>query len=261
MASTTKTSLSAPSHSATSSTLLANISDYGKTAGLTHSAKSSHVLKKLCKVKKLSIPVDDSRGRDVPGYLHLPSDYKPSKLQTAAILLSGARGGVVGPSSIYLSMADKLASLPRNGIPTLRLDYRFAACNKHCVRDLYAGMSLLEKEYLVSKFVLVGWSFGGAPVFTVGGAEKEKVVGCAMVASQTAETDGIEDLAPRPLLLLHGTDDRTLSPKCSESLYRMYGKGVERELVLFERGDHALTRNVVEGGGNALKVRHELCGR
>ncbi len=146
MASITKTSLSAPARSTTPSTPHAKISDYEKIGDLDHSIKSSNTLHKLCEVKKLSLPVDDSPGRDVPRYLHLPADYKSPESQTAAIRLSGAGGGAVGPSSIYLSMADKLASLPENGIPTLRLDYRCPARNKHCVRDVYAGMSLLEKE-------------------------------------------------------------------------------------------------------------------
>ena len=150
----------------------------------------------------------------------------------------------MGPSSIYLSLADKLASL-KHPIPSLRLDYRFPARNKHCVRDVLTAMNLLESEYKFSKFVLVGWSFGGAPVFTVGGMD-QRVVGCATVASQTAGTEGIRDLAPRPVLLLHGTGDRTLSHSCSERLFKMYGDKGERELKLFEGDDHALTGNSLE---------------
>ena len=123
----TKTSLSAPARSTTPSTPHAHTLDVEKAGKLTHSAKSNSILQKLCRVKKLSILVAYSPGRDVPGYLRLPSNYNPPKSQTAAILLSGAGGGVVGPPSIYLSMADKLALLPQNGIPTSRLDYRFPA--------------------------------------------------------------------------------------------------------------------------------------
>jgi len=161
----------------------------------------------------------------------------------------------VGPSSIYLSLADKLASL-KQPVPALRLDYRYPARNKYCVRDVLAAMKELQDSYQIEKFVLVGWSFGGAPVFTIGGQDK-RVVGCATVASQTAETGGIRSLAPRPVLLLHGTGDRTLSPRCSERLYDMYGDGGERELKLFEGDDHALTRNSLEAeqwiGGFVLR--------
>ncbi|KAL8766197.1 MAG: hypothetical protein Q9209_006962 [Squamulea sp. 1 TL-2023] len=196
----------------------------------------------------LTINVSDPRGGAVPAVLHLPSNCaqgtKISKAKTAAILLSGAGGGLVGPSSIYLGIATKLSSLSQ-GIPVMRLDYRFPARNRYCVADVLAAMSYLEKEHAVSKFVLVGWSFGGAPVFTVAGND-ERVVGCATVASQTAETDGVERLAPRPLLLLHGSDDQTLGSWCAESLYRRYGEGGKKEMKLFEGDDHALTRNAKE---------------
>lgn len=151
---------------------------------------------------------------------------------------------MVSPSSIYLSLADKFASLQRP-VPALRLDYRYPARNRYCVKDVLAAMKQLEEQYSITKFVLVGWSFGGAPVFTLGG-EDPRVLGCATVASQTAETDGVRSLAPRPLLLLHGTGDRTLSYSCSERLYAHYGSNGERVLKLFDGDDHALTRNSLE---------------
>ncbi|KAG9668829.1 alpha/beta-hydrolase, partial [Aureobasidium melanogenum] len=197
-------------------------------------------------VKSFNLKVQDGIDGIVPAFLHLPKDYQ-NKQKTAAILLSGAGGGVVGPSSIYLSMADKLASL-QNGLPVLRMDYRFPARNKFCVPDVLAAMDYLKIQHNVSRFVLVGWSFGGAPVFTVGGQDA-RVVGCATVASQTAETEGIRVVGRRgvPVLLLHGTGDRTLSPQCSQRLYDMYGsKGGHRKVHYFEGDDHALTRNSSE---------------
>lgn len=237
-----KTSLST-----TPTTSSSNINDYQETESFDHDAQSND--QRLCAAKRVSIKVGDSRGGSVVGFLHLPADYEAAKGNatsiTAAILLSGARGGLVGPSSMYLGIGDKLASLDK-GIPVLRLDYRFPARNKYCVQDVYAAMKMLEKDYAVSKFVLVGWSFGGAPVFTVGGPEKERVVGCATVASQLAEAGGIQYLSPRPLLLLHGTADQTLSSEYSENLYRAYGPAGDRRIHLFEGDDHALTRNAAE---------------
>ncbi|TKX25493.1 hypothetical protein C1H76_2143 [Elsinoe australis] len=209
--------------------------------------------KLLCKVKPLEIKVQDGPDGSVPGFLHIPQNYRREEAggreKTAAILLSGAGGGVVGPSSIYLSMADKLACL-RKGIPVLRMDYRYPARNKYCVPDVLAAMDYLQNGWGVSRFVLVGWSFGGAPVFTVGGKE-DRIVGCATVASQTAETDGIQQVARKglPLLLLHGTGDRTLSSRCSQDLYDSYGhsaRGGQSELKLFDGDDHALTKSSLE---------------
>lgn len=213
----------------------------------------------VCEVLPLSIPVvsRNSNGIDhgrVPGFLHLPQGYSSinhERVTTAAILLSGAGGGVVGPSSIYLSMGDKLASL-RKGIPVLRLDYRYPARNKPCCQDVLSAMTYLTKTYQITRYVLVGWSFGSAPVFTVAAVEPS-IVGCATIAGQTAETSGIRSLYPRPLLLLHGTGDRTLSQRCSESLYESYGSSGNRRLHLFEGDDHALTRN-------SLLAEEMLCG-
>ncbi len=204
-----------------------------------------------CVVKEGSIEVNDRAGGAVRAFLHLPATshrqsetasdpLRASPSQTAAILVSGAGGGVVGPSSIYLSIADKLASL-RNGIPVMRLDYRFPARASYCAADLRAAMSYLSTTYQIEKFVLVGWSFGGAVVFTVGG-DDERVSGVATIASQTADAGGIAQMSPRPVLLLHGTGDRTLSPSCSERLSVLYGRGGNCRLELFKGDDHALTK-------------------
>jgi len=157
---------------------------------------------------------------------------------------------VLGPSSIYPSIADKLASLP-NGIPVLRLDYRYPGMNKYCVADVQAALKYLETRYAISRFVLVGWSFSGAPVFTLGGSDK-RVVACAAVASQTAGADGIGRMAPKPVLLIHGTGDRRLRHSCSRQLFELYGRRGERELKLFEGDGHSLRKN-------AGKVGKMLC--
>lgn len=129
----------------------------------------------LCTVERLSIPV---RREFVPGFLHLPAGYSRDSLgrvAAAVILCSGAGGGVAGPSGLYVSMGDKLASL-RHGVPVLRVNYRYAAQTKPCSEDVIAAMNYLEKTYSITRFVLVGWSFGGAPVFTVAASEKGRVV-------------------------------------------------------------------------------------
>ena len=248
---TPKTSLST---SRPPSTPPATLSSYANK-GLSHPSHLDPLTgaqKQLCKVKPLAIKVNDDLYGTVPAFLHVPHNYNYRREQAegrekmAAILLSGAGGGVVGPSSMYLSMADKLASL-NTGIPVMRLDYRYPARNKYCVADVLAAMNYLETGYGLSRFVLVGWSFGGAPVFTLGGSD-ERVVGCATVASQTADTDGIRSVAPRPVLLMHGTGDKTLRYSCSRRLYDEYGTKGERELKLFEGDDHALTTNAGEAG-------------
>lgn len=48
------------------------------------------------------------------------------------------------------------------------------------------------------------------------------------------------------MLLLHGTDDKVLSPACSETLYREYGNTGPREIRLLPGNDHGLTRHSTE---------------
>jgi hypothetical protein len=219
-----------------------------------------------CEVQQLDIEVPSTRSvRTVTSYLQMPQGYggEPTEAwgHTAAILLSRAGGGVVGPLAIYLGIGDKLASL-RGAILVLRMDYRYPARNKYCVPDVLAGMHYLENNYGIDRFVLVGWSFGGAPVFTIGGMD-DRVVTCATVASQTAETEGIKSVGRKglPVLLLHGTGDRTLSPARSQSLYERYGsKGGRREMRLFEGDDRSLALNAGQAEELLCKFIAECTG-
>jgi len=205
-----------------------------------------------CEVERLHIKVDDGPDGKVTGFLHIPNPYQPGQHNTtAAVLLSGAGGGVTGPSSMYLGIADKLASLPNEqAMLALRLDYRYPARNKYCVPDVEAAVDYLQRERHVEKVVLVGWSFGSAPVLTFS-AQNQRVVGAALVAPQTAETEGVYKMPPRPLLLCHGRSDRTLSFACSKNLEASYnaadeqGKG-DVKVRLFDGDDHALTRHAAE---------------
>ncbi|KAK4546184.1 hypothetical protein LTR36_002321 [Oleoguttula mirabilis] len=209
--------------------------------------------KKLnCDVERLHIKVNDGPDGKVTGFLHVPSPYRSGEHnKTAAILVSGAGGGVVGPSSMYLSMADKLASLPsQQALLALRLDYRYPARNNYCVPDVRAAVDYLQRERQIDNVVLVGWSFGSAPVLTFAGMD-DRCIGAAMVAPQTADTEGIRMMAPRPVLLCHGTGDRTLSHTCSKRLKEMYKSGdrsgrAEVKVKLFNGDDHALTRHAQE---------------
>ncbi|KAL2754441.1 hypothetical protein ACRALDRAFT_1070228 [Sodiomyces alcalophilus JCM 7366] len=254
MATTARTSLSAEGPEPPNKTTEKSINDYRGLSCPPHADRLEKKVHKAAVIEALTINVDEGLDGFVSGFLHMPPDFvKPAAAthhRTAAILVSGAGGGVTGPSSIYLSLACKLATLS-TGIPTLRLDYRAPGRNRYCAQDVRAAMAYLEDTYGLDRFVLVGWSFGGAPVFTVGGSD-ERVVGCATVASQTAETEGIRKLAPRPLLLLHGTADRTLSSTCSERLYAMYGDRRNGRIQLFEGDNHILS-------GNAQAAEAMLC--
>ncbi|KAL3481317.1 Alpha/Beta hydrolase protein [Aspergillus californicus] len=213
--------------------------------GPMHPRKIAGVRANEVNAHHVAISVRDPLDHEAPAILHEPRDYDASMTKHAAvILISGAGGGVSGPSGIYPSLADKLALLI--GIPVIRLDYRAPAKVQYCVPDVVATMDYLEDYYQCSRFVMVGWSFGGSPCFTVAAQEPERICGVATVASQTANTTGISKLSPRPLLLLHGSGDTCLSPSCSETLYQKYGPHGQRELKIFDGDNHGLTSNAPE---------------
>lgn len=116
----------------------------------------------------------------------------------------------------------------------------------YCTADLLASLDYMHGRFGSTSFVVIGWSFGGAPCFTAADKD-ERIVGVATVASQTTETFGITRLAPRPVLLMHGTGDNILSHMCAKRLYEMYGDDLgEKTLKLFDGDDHGLTQNANE---------------
>lgn len=148
------TSLSANSRPPTPSKP-AKINDY---LGLSH---PPHVTKPSI-VTPLSIQVGNGPDGAVPGFFHLHPTSSPTPFSdTAAILLSGAEGGVVGPSSIYLSLADKLASLKRS-VPVLRLDLSISSAKqalcKGCVSSYEPTREAVRCRQVCSRWVVIRWS-------------------------------------------------------------------------------------------------------
>ncbi|RAH64579.1 uncharacterized protein BO66DRAFT_475674 [Aspergillus aculeatinus CBS 121060] len=235
--------------------------------GPLHPAQAPTITPAAPIAERIRITVHDPHDHEAPAILHRPRSYNAREVRGAAvILISGAGGGVSGPEGIYPSLADKLTL--HLSIPVMRLDYREPARTRYCTADVLAAMDYLTQQYQSARFVLVGWSFGGSPCFTVAAREPERVVAVATVASQTAMTSGISKLSPRPLLLLHGTGDTVLSVRCSVALYGQYGsKGGSRELKTFPGDDHGLSQNAEEAerwilmfAGRALGFQEKLRG-
>ena len=234
--------------------------------------------------RPINIRVKDPLDHYAPAIIHEPRNYSAEGSNgSAVVLVSGAGGGVSGPAGtdlylltpdelawpalfcadqtipgIYPSLADKLTLLL--SIPVIRLDYRLAANPEHCTSDIIASFNYLSQHYRTSRFVLVGWSFGGSPCFSAAAEEPDRLRGVATIASQTAHTAGISSLSPRPLLLLHATDDLVLASACSETLYRQYGSDGSRELKLFEGDDHGLSKHAPEVEGMLLAFAAKLLG-
>jgi pimeloyl-ACP methyl ester carboxylesterase len=70
----------------------------------------------------------------------------------------------------------------------------------------------------VQRVVLVGHSFGGAVVITAG-AVHDRVAGVVALASQTYGARLAGQLAPRPLLVVHGKADTRLPYTCGVQIY------------------------------------------
>jgi predicted esterase len=155
------------------------------------------------------------------------------------VMVGGASGGMYGPSGVYEDLAARMAD---RYLAALRLEYRRTSRITPCMEDTLAGVDLLAGRG-VPRVVLIGWSFGGAVVITAG-AMSRVVVGVATVASQTHGTELVSRVAPRRLLLIHGTADEVLSDRCSRQLYAQARE--PKELVLFEGDGHGIERHRAE---------------
>lgn len=152
-------------------------------------------------------------------------------------MVGGTDGGLDGPADrLYPDLAQDL--LP-HGIATLRLDFRqhiAPGIVEEGVQDVLCGASYL-KENGAREIALVGHSFGAAVVITAG-AVNEEVKAVACLSAQSAGTGLVHKLTPRPLLLVHGQEDRRLPPACSEYIFARAGE--PKQLILLPKGRHSL---------------------
>ncbi len=155
------------------------------------------------------------------------------------IMVGGAGGGMHGPAGVYGPLA---ARLQTEGVSALRLDYRRPNALVSCIKDTLAGIAFLDGQGVTS-IVLIGWSFGGAVVIAAGVASP-LVVGVVAVASQTFGTVDVELLAPKRLLLLHGTADQVLPLSCSTDIYCRARE--PKEIIFFEGDGHGIEHHAQE---------------
>src|ERR1700691_994504 len=132
----------------------------------------------------------------------------------AVLCISGALGGFDGPGMLYLRLGQELPPL---GITVARLNYRMPNELGECVLDTMAGLTCLHAMQY-ERAALVGHSFGGAVAINAG-TLAPMVTTVIAVSSQLFGAHVVAELAPRPLLLLHGTADTILPHQCSERIY------------------------------------------
>ena len=180
----------------------------------------------------LDLIIKTSRG-DMPAVLH-PCEGEPG----AAIFAGGALGGLDGPAgAIYARLGEALAAPDAGeGLTSLRLHYRRPGEFQECVLDVLGGLSLL-KGLGAKRVALVGHSFGAAVVVKAGELS-ELAAGVAALSPQLYGTRTVQRLAPRPLLLVHGTADAILDCAASQDIY---DRALEpKRLVLYEGAAHGL---------------------
>lgn len=163
----------------------------------------------------VSVTLQTSRGEILGRFHAAPAATR------AVVWVGGAGGGLDGPArGLYPTLARDLAA--HHGIASLRLHYRQPNHLEECVLDTLMGAEWLRASEDVEQVALVGHSFGGAVVIAAG-ALSETVAAVAPLSTQTYGAGSVGQLAPRPVLFLHGEADEILPPTCSTSLYARAG--------------------------------------
>ena len=169
-----------------------------------------------------------SRG-DVQAILHAAPDS-----HRGVVWVCGARGGLGGPAK---GAFERLAEvLMKEGVSSLRLNYRRPNDFPECMLDLLAGVTFF-KSAGYRPVVLVGHSFGGAVVIAAGAASSH-VGGVAALSPQTYGAHMAGLLSPKPLLVVHGKSDTRLPYSCGVQVHS-WAKD-PKELVLYEGAEHRL---------------------
>ncbi|MBI4641652.1 MAG: macro domain-containing protein [Candidatus Tectomicrobia bacterium] len=190
--------------------------------------------------------LETSRG-NLFGLLHF-SEEKPYGI----IWAPGQRGSLNGPAGeLFADLSYELADL---GISSLRLCYRFPQNLDECLLDLMASLTFLG-SLGIQDFFLVGHAEGAALAMTTA-VMSPLVKGVVGMSNPNFIFDLVEQISPRPLLLLHGGKDRFFPQTFSEELYKRAKE--PKELVIYPEGGYALweVQNEVKE-----KVREWLLGK
>ena len=169
-----------------------------------------------------------SRGA-IPVIMHVAENAS-----RAILCVCGAIGGFDGPAMLYPRLG---LTMPRAGFAVVRMNYRQPNEFDECVLDTLAALTFI-KGAGHDRVALIGHSFGGAVAINAG-TLSPVVTTVVAVSSQLAGAHVIGELAPKPLLLIHGTADTILSDECSRMLYERAGE--PKMLKLFDNADHRLS--------------------
>ncbi len=159
------------------------------------------------------ITINTTRGA-IPLILH----SAPEKGR-AVLCVSGAMGGFDGPSMLYPRLG---LEMPKRGLTIARLDYRAPNEFGECLVDAMAALTFLG-GIGNERVALIGHSFGGAVAINAG-TLSPIVTTVIALSSQLAGAHMVGELAPKPLLLIHGSADTILPHESSQALYDRAGE-------------------------------------
>jgi hypothetical protein len=137
----------------------------------------------------------------------------------AALCVSGAIGGFDGPAMLYPRLG---LTMPREQVTIARLNYRAPNEFGECLVDAMAALTFLG-GIGHERVALIGHSFGGAVAINAG-TISPLVTTVIALSSQLAGAHVAGELAPKPLLLIHGDADTILSHESSQALYERAGE-------------------------------------
>ncbi len=184
---------------------------------------------------------------DTPTYFEIKNkdgyvecEFYKADSDKAVIYMHGVGGGTHGPSNIYHPLAEDLL---KSGISSLLIDCRYDSDLDECISDVLACIEYLDKNFHIGKIGLIGWSFGGAVVLSATAADR-RVKTVVTVASQSYGAKDVSQIAPRPILIIHGTGDKTLTYECSVDISDRARQ--PKKLVLFPGADHGISQNKKE---------------
>jgi uncharacterized protein len=157
------------------------------------------------------------------------------KAQRAVLCLGGALGGMDGPAMLYPRLGHELRPM---GLTVMRLHYRVPGEMAECVLDTMAGLSFL-KGIGHQRAALIGHSFGGGVAIATA-TMNPMAAAVVAISSQLDGAQNVAQLAPRPLLLIHGSADTVLREESSRLIFERAGE--PKTLKVFPGADHGLTQ-------------------
>lgn len=173
------------------------------------------------------------------GYEVLMRHYRASGA-AAVIMVGGVGGDFDSPAKdLYPRLA---CALQTTGIGALRVQFRDPVDLDDSTADVLLGIEFLRSNGS-RRIGLLGYSFGGA-VAIQAALRSRDVATVVTLATQGFGTEGVEDLAPRSILLVHGYDDEVLPPVCSIDAYDRAAQ--PKSLKLLEGARHGLSESADE---------------